>query len=142
MEVTKRFGGKADTVLVRLVSFSPPVFSIAPIKNFYKLIKYLQFVHIQFMFILYHGNRERGEKYLRIRISLDSEETKAVINYEVTPKAARDVINILDKVFVVQTSEEGDILDIKLTGVKENEKKNDSQKNESDEGYFYGCVSG
>lgn len=118
MEVTKRFGGKADTVLVRLVSFSPPVFSIAPIKNFYKLIKYLQFVHIQFMFILYHGNRERGEKYLRIRISLDSEETKAVINYEVAPKAARDVINILDKVFVVQTSEEGDILDIKLTGVK------------------------
>lgn len=79
---------------------------------------------------------------MRIRISLDSEETKAVINYEVAPKAARDVINILDKVFVVQTSEEGDILDIKLTGVKENEKKNDSQKNESDEGYFYGCVSG
>lgn len=79
---------------------------------------------------------------MRIRISLDSEETKAVINYEVTPKAARDVINILDKVFVVQASEEGDILDIKLTGVKENEKKNDSQKNESDEGYFYGCVSG
>lgn len=55
---------------------------------------------------------------MRIRISLDSEETKAVINYEVAPKAARDVINILDKVFVVQTSEEGDILDIKLTGVK------------------------
>lgn len=79
---------------------------------------------------------------MRIRISLDSEETKAVINYEVTPKAARDVINILDKVFEVQTSEEGDILDIKLTGVKENEKKNDSQKNERDEGYFYGCVPG